>query len=133
VHIVSGAAEDAERQALGLVVVACAASPMERWLDVGVEDPAQAQASRLTSDRHPRGGWIVFLGPVRSPAEWLPRAQAEGVVLVATRDEPCALIDRIDELAAAGYARPALLCATSTLARRLGVPATALLRPSIGL
>jgi hypothetical protein len=44
------------------------------------------------------------------------------MLLVVTRDQPCMVIDRIDELAAAGHNQPGLLCATCELAERLQLP-----------
>jgi hypothetical protein len=48
--------------------------------------------------------------------------RAEHVLLIVTRDQPCTIIDRIDELAAAGHEQPGLLCATRALAERLRLP-----------
>lgn len=130
VHIVTAVCEEAELEAVARVVASSRGSPVQRWCDAGIDSIEDIEARRrLTADDHPNGGWVVFVGSVRSPAAWLRQAEAAGVVLVATRDEPCALIDRTDEFSAAGYVRPALLCATSALARRLGVPATAVLEP----
>jgi hypothetical protein len=69
----------------------------------------------------------MIVGTGRSAAAWLPDAHAERVLLIVARDEPCAIIDRIDELAAAGYERPGLACASGALAERLRLPAEATL------
>src|SRR5207248_8442912 len=129
VHVI-GPLREAERVALSQVIGACGSAAVKLWDDSGTDDRAEADAGvPLTPDEHPRGGWLVFLGSLRSAAGWLPDAGADGAVVIATRDEPCILIDRVDELAAAGYVRPALLCATPVLARRLGLPNTAVLAP----
>ena len=90
---------------------------MTIWGQAG--DARTEGARTLSAVEHPRGGILVLLGAARSPAAWLAQARAERVLLVATRATPCEIIDRIDELSAAGYDRPGLLCATRALADRL--------------
>ena len=48
-------------------------------------------------------------------------------MLVVTRDDPCAAIDRIDEMSDFGTGRPGLICATPWLAERLRLPRSAVL------
>jgi len=68
----------------------------------------------------PEGGVIALLGASRSQATWLGTARPERVLLVLVRDEPCAIIDRIDEVSLLGDPRPGITCATLALAERLG-------------
>jgi len=126
VHVL-GPFGEAERDALGKVVAACGPSPVHLWLEASADSPAGLDAIRLSVDEHPRGGWLVLLGAMASMSGWLPVAQPEGVLVIATRDEPCAIVDRVDELAHAGYASPGLVCATPALSRRLGLPPAAVL------
>jgi tetratricopeptide (TPR) repeat protein len=124
VHVVSPLGPP-ECAALREVLPACGSATVELWDDTGTESLAGTiTAKRLTADAYPRGGWLVLLGTVRSVADWLPKSGADGAVVVVTRDQPCAAIDRIDELAATGYTRAALSCATPALGRRLGLPAS---------
>ncbi len=127
VHIVTGPLEDAERDALATVVKLRGSGSTTRWSDCETDSEGDAAAKHPTPEVHPRGGWLVFVGPVRPATAWLHGARAEGIVVVATRDEPCAILDRIEELAASGYPSPALLCSSPALARRLGLPASCVL------
>ncbi len=128
VHVI-GPFGEAERDALGHVIAASGSSPVRLWREAGPDADSDTgpDTARLTIDEHPRGGWLMLLGATAALSGWLPAAHAEGAVVVATRDEPCLIIDRVDELAAAGYACPGLLCATSALSRRLGLPPAATL------
>ncbi|MDQ2963208.1 MAG: SEC-C metal-binding domain-containing protein [Pseudomonadota bacterium] len=115
-----------ERVALGLILEACGPAPVGLWGEAAdamvVGMPSIAM---LAVDDHPRGGLLVLLGTARSPAIWLSAMRAERVLLIVTRDEPCTVIDRVDELAAVGHHRPGLLCATRALAERLRLPRAA--------
>jgi len=124
VHVVSAFGEE-ERDALALVA-SVAGSRIKLWQHGGSAD-AQTRSEPLTMHSHPVEGWIVLLGTATPVGTWLSESRAEGVLLVATRDDACAIVDRLDELAGAGYHRPALLCATEPLARRLGLPLGAVL------
>jgi tetratricopeptide (TPR) repeat protein len=126
VHVV-GRFGEAERAALPRVIGACGPSTVTLWRESAGDSEAALATIPLTTSEHPRGGWLVLLGAEAPLAAWLPAARADGAVVVATRDEPCLIVDRVDELAAAGDARPGLLCATPALARRLGLPQTAVL------
>jgi hypothetical protein len=124
VHVVS-AFGDAERAALP--VIAAAVGPaMKLWQEAGTSAP-EVQSRPLSAKERPEGGWLVLLGATSSISAWLAGARLDGAVVVATRDNPCAIIDRVDELAAGGCARPGLACASSSLARRLGLPSAAVL------
>jgi tetratricopeptide (TPR) repeat protein len=125
VHVVSTFG-DAERDALA--VIAAAAGPaMKLWQETGT--PALGVQSRpLGAEQRPEGGVVVLLGATSPVSAWLGAANAEAALVVVTRDNPCAIIDRLDELAAEGYARPGLLCASASLARRMGLPSTAVWR-----
>jgi tetratricopeptide (TPR) repeat protein len=118
VHVVSAFGE-AEREVLHMIASVCG-SRLKLWREHGAG--VQAEAEPLTAERHPVGGWLVLLGATLSVSGWLASARADGALVVATRDQPCAIIDRLDELAAEGYARPGLLCATPALAQRLDLP-----------
>ena len=112
-----------ERTALAQVVAACGAAPVTLWDEVAGEVVAgEAPVLKLSAGNHPREGLLIILGTARSLAVWLPAVCAERVLLVVTRDQPCMVIERIDELAAAGHNRPGLLCATRELAERLRLP-----------
>jgi hypothetical protein len=113
--------DEEERRALAQIVAACGTAPVSLWDELA--GGAQAEGARaLSAVEHPRGGALVLLGAARSLAAWLSEARAERVLVVATRAAPCEIIDRIDELSAAGYYRPGLLCATRALADRLRLP-----------
>ena len=94
------------------------------WAQPGVSFEI-ADVRRIDATNRPEGGIVILFGAARSPAEWLSEARPERVLLVVVRDEPCAVIDRIDEISALGDPRPALLCATRTLAERLLLPRAA--------
>ena len=97
-----------EHRALSQIVVACGRASMTIWGQQAGN--ARTEGARtLSAVEHPRGGILVLLGAARSAAAWLAQARAERVLLVATRATPCEIIDRIDELSAAGYDRPGLL------------------------
>jgi tetratricopeptide (TPR) repeat protein len=119
VHVVS-AFGDEESDALAIVASA-AGSQVKLWQPEGSARP-HASATPLTTRSYPEGGWLVLLGTNRFAATWLAQSRAQRVLVVATRDDPCAIVDLLDDLAGAGYAHPALLCATAPLARRLGLP-----------
>lgn len=125
VHVVSTFG-DAERDALA--VIAAAAGPaMKLWQEAGT--PAlDVQAPPLSAEQKPEGGTLVLLGATNPVSAWLGWANAVAALIVVTRDNPCAIIDRLDELAAGGYARPGLLCASASLAGRMGLPSTAVWR-----
>jgi tetratricopeptide (TPR) repeat protein len=119
---------DEDRTVLGQIIDACGTAPVTIW-DEAEGDAAHEGplARRLSAEAYPRGGLLIMLGTARSAAAWLPGARADQVLVVVTRDEPCAVIDRIDELAAAGYTRPGLVCATPALADHLRLPRQAAL------
>jgi hypothetical protein len=124
VHVVIGdMIGSPERAALAQVVAACGTAPVTFWDEVAGEVVAgEAPMLKLSAGNHPRDGLLVILGTARSPVVWLPAMRAERVLLVVTRDQPCMVIDRIDELTAAGHNQPGLLCATRELAERLRLP-----------
>jgi tetratricopeptide (TPR) repeat protein len=71
---------------------------------------------------HPEGGSVVLFGMARSPVAWLANARADKVLLVILKEDPCAVIDRIDQISMLCNARPGLLCASHSLAERLRLP-----------
>jgi len=127
VHVVSAFSE-AERDALA-ILASVRGSRLKLWRERGAG--VQAEAEPVTAERHPVGGWLVLLGATASISGWLASARADGALVVATRDQPCAIIDRLDELAAEGYASPGLLCATKALAQRLALPPTAVMTAQV--
>ena len=124
VHIVIGETMGAEeRAALESIVAACGTAPVKIWGEAADETVAGGlPLATLATNDHPRGGLLVLVGTARSPSAWLAAMRAEHVLLIVTRDQPCTVIDRIDELAVAGHDRPGLLCATRALAERLRLP-----------
>jgi SEC-C motif-containing protein len=130
VHIVIGETMRAEeRAALGPIVAACGSAPVKIWGEAADATVAGgAPIATLAADDHPRDGLLVLLGTARSAAAWLSAMRAEHVLLIVTRDQPCTVIDRIDELAVAGHDQPGLLCATRALAERLRLPCEASLQ-----
>jgi tetratricopeptide (TPR) repeat protein len=128
-HIVIGETIGTEeRAALASILAATRTAPVTIWSQAADGTVAGGTpVSVLAADAHPRGGLLVLLGTARSPIAWLAAARAEQVLLIVTRDRPCTVIDRIDELAAAGHDRPGVLCATRALAERLRLPREATL------
>jgi tetratricopeptide (TPR) repeat protein len=130
VHVILGDAPgEEERAVVSRIVKARANAATTVWGDAGADF---LRMRRLSAAGHPYGGLLAIVGTGRSAAAWLSDACAERVLLIVTRDEPCAIIDRIDELAAAGYERPGLVCATGALAERLRLPTDATLPRLIG-
>jgi hypothetical protein len=127
VDIVAGDNWDAqERAALTQLVAACRSAPVTLWGQPSDAAPGTGMM-RLSADDPPRGPFLVILGTGRSLAPWLRTTRAERVLLVATREAPCTIIDRVDELAIAGCTQPSLVCATPELAAQLRLPHTATL------
>jgi hypothetical protein len=126
VDIVAGEAFEAqERAALTQIRAACGGVPLTIWGEASDQALIGTAISRLCSSDQPRGAFVVILGTRRSLAPWVASLRARGALVLATREAPCAIIDRIDELATAGLDRPGLLCATPELAERLRLPRTA--------
>ena len=131
-HVVFGDAPgDMERAAVAQLVGARGRADTTVW-DGEDASAGTLNTRRVSTTEHPRGGFLAIVGTGRSAAAWLPEAHAERVLVIVTRDEPCAIIDRIDELAAAGYERPGLACANGALAARLRLPAEATLSRALG-
>jgi hypothetical protein len=129
-HVVFGDSPgEEERAAVARIVEARGNADTTLWDGADAGSP---RVRHLSTTEHPRGGLLVFVGTGRSAAAWLPDARPERVLLIVTRDEPCATIDRIDELAAAGYERPGFACASGALAERLRLPADATLSRLLG-
>lgn len=127
--VIGDAPGEEERHVLARLAAACVAPWTIIWDEVAAgEIVGERRTRKLSRDEHPRGGALVVVGTARSFAPWIADVQAARVLLIVTRDEPCATIDRIDELYAAGYRRPGLLCATGALGDRLGLDAGTCLR-----
>ena len=102
-----------------------------RWLEAAATlwtYPATSPASSSLRTIDPLAGTFpqhdvaIFYGADISPASWYGRARATDVALYCDRDDPCALVDRIPELAHEGRTPLHLLFASSALARRVGLP-----------
>jgi tetratricopeptide (TPR) repeat protein len=127
VHIVlPDVPAELDRVAVEQFVAACAGARIAIWSG-SPEDGGVAPARMLTAEDRPSSGVLVLLATDRPLARWLAAGQVERVLLLVTREAPCTIIDRVDELAALGYSRPGLLCAMRELALRLRLPATAAL------
>jgi tetratricopeptide (TPR) repeat protein len=133
-HLVIGDAPGEPQDAvLAQIVAARGTATTTIWENAGPDVVAPGgRARKLSANDHPCGGLLVLVGAGRAAAAWLRGTRAERALLIVTHDEPCAVIDRIDELAAAGYERPGLLCATRALAERLRLPVGATLPQPIG-
>jgi hypothetical protein len=126
VDIVVGDSWDAqEHAALSQIRAACRSAPVTMWGEASDAAISGMAMRQLSAADPPRGAFLVVLGTERSVASWLRATRADRVLLVVTREAPCTIIDRVDELAVAGCARPALVCATPELAARLRLPRAA--------
>jgi hypothetical protein len=90
--------------------------------------PAGWHARTIAVDvgAYPKGGLLVLLGRSPLQATWLGASRPERILLAIVRDEPCMLVDRIDE-ASLLDPKPGVVCASSVLAQRLGLPANAVI------
>ena len=108
---------------------------LERWLDTaattvwlypGTTLPPTSSPPFRTIDPAagalPRQRIALFYGADISPAQWYARAPATDVTLYCDGDDPCLLVDRIQELAREGRTPLHLLFASPTLARRVSLP-----------
>jgi tetratricopeptide (TPR) repeat protein len=129
VHIViADELDDTLRGLLDRLSGAFAGGRFALWVQRGVQSGIQA-ARRIDvgSKQHPEGGSVFLFGAARSPLAWLAAGLPEKLALVLTRDDPCAAIDRIDEMSGFGTGLPGLICATPWLAERLRLPRSAVL------
>ena len=120
--VVGEAFDEEERAAFTQILGARGDAPVTIWGEASDQSLVSTATLRLLSSDQPRGAFVVILGTARPLASWVASLRAEAALVVATREAPCAIIDRIDELAAAGCNRPGLLCATPELAERLRLP-----------
>jgi hypothetical protein len=129
VHLVLVDDPDTEEQQLLERLRHALGSRHELWTQSGMVFSAE-RARLVAADRgaHPRGGLVALFGVSRSQAAWLDAARPERVLLTLARDEPCALIDRIDEVSLLCDLTPGVVCATPALAERLGLPVQAAMR-----
>lgn len=129
VHLVLADAVSAqEESALVGLLAALAAARLTVWARSGVSLPVpHARTLDVAEGNHPKGGLLLLYGTSESTAAWIGAACASKVVLIVTAAEPCAVIDRIDELCAAGGEPPGLICASRALAERLRLPANAVI------
>jgi hypothetical protein len=129
VHLVlAGAVTAAEEGALVGLVAALAGARLTVWARSGASLPVlDARTLDVAGGNHPEGGLLLLYGTTDSTAAWIGAARASKVVLIATTVEPCAVIDRIDELCAAVGEPPGLICASRAIADRLQLPANAVI------
>jgi hypothetical protein len=129
VHLVLADAVPAQEEgALVGLVAALAAARLTVWARSGASLPVpNAMTMDVAAGNHPKGGLLLLYGTSESAAAWIGAACANKVVLIVTAAEPCAVIDRIDELCAAGGEPPGLICASRALAERLRLPANAVI------
>jgi tetratricopeptide (TPR) repeat protein len=131
--VVADTLGEQERTVLRQLTALCATPPTIWAESAGGAIAGNSVMRRLGRDEHPHGGALVIVGAARSLTPWIAKARAERAVLIVTCDEPCAPIDRIEELNIAGYDRPGLLCATDALADRLRLHGAGLGRHAIGV
>jgi tetratricopeptide (TPR) repeat protein len=126
VHLVVGALPAAGESALMRLLAALSGAPLTLWARPGSVAPVQdARTLDPAAGSHPEGGLLLLYGASASNAGWIDGARASRVVLIVAEDDPCAVIDRVDELCGLGLERPGLLCASRELAERLRLPANA--------
>jgi hypothetical protein len=124
VHLViAGAVPSQGKAALVRLAAALAATRLTVWAKPGASPGIPySRTLDIAAGSHPEGGLLVLYGTAESPATWLGAARAGKVVLVVADDDPCAVIDRIDELCGLHEERPGLICASRALAERLRLP-----------
>ncbi len=105
------------------------------WVYPGTSPPATLSSPFRTID--PAAGALpqhraaIFYGADISPAPWYARSLAADVALYCDAEDPCALVDRIAELAREGRTPLHLLFASPALARRIGLPGRIIDSPSV--
>jgi len=127
VHLVlaGGVPPQGESTLVGLLDALAGARPMV-WAKSGVSLPVLgARTLDVAEGNHPEEGLLLLYGTTESTAAWIRSACASKVVLIVTAADPCAVIDRIDELCAAVGEPPGLICASRAIAYRLRLPANA--------
>jgi hypothetical protein len=127
VHVVlvdDGANE--ERSLLERLRVALGQRATEWWTHGNAPAGWHARTIAVAAGAYPRGGLLVLFGRSPSQATWIGASHPERVLLAVARDEPCALVDRIDE-ASLLDPKPGVVCASSVLAQRLGLPESAVI------
>jgi tetratricopeptide (TPR) repeat protein len=124
VHLVlAGEVPASAKPALAQLVATLPAAQLTVWARPGASLPgAAARTLDVAAGSHPDGGLLLLYGATASVAGWIDAAHADQVVLIITEDDPCAVIDRVDELRASGGERPGLVCASRALAERLRLP-----------
>ena len=127
VHLVlAGAVPASGERDLAELVAALPAERLTVWARPGAASPvAAAQILDVAAGNYPGGGLLLLYGASASVAGWIAAVRASQVILIVTEDDPCAVIDRVDELRATGGVRPGLVCASGALAERLRLHAVA--------
>ena len=117
-----------ERPALERLGRAFGAGKLQVWGQPGTSSTAgDTRFAEIGAGMQPEGGVIALVGTSRSQAAWLGASRAERVLLVVVRYEPCAIIDRIDEVSLLADPKPGIVCSTLALAERLALPRDAAL------
>ena len=129
VHLVlDGDVPAHEEGTLAALVAVLPAARLKVWTRSGRSPVGlQVRALDVAAGSYPEGGLLLLYGATQSTAAWVVAARAAKVVLIVTAADPCAVIDRIDELCAAGGRPPGLICASQALADRLRLPANAVI------
>jgi tetratricopeptide (TPR) repeat protein len=126
VHLVVGALPAGGEPALMRLIVALSGVRLTLWALPGTVAPVRdARTLDRVAGNQPEGGLLLLYGTSASNAGWIDGARASRVVLIVAEDDPCAVIDRLDELCGLGTEQPGLLCASRELAERLRLPANA--------
>ncbi|MEO8304044.1 MAG: SEC-C metal-binding domain-containing protein [Betaproteobacteria bacterium] len=97
------------------------------WLYPGMRRPAAATLACREIDAAagsiPRLAQAIFVGAAQSPAQWYGCSAAIDVALYCCDDDdPCALLDRIPELAREGRTPVTLMFPSTMMVRRIGLP-----------
>ncbi len=128
VHLVVGTRAAAEESGLMRLLAALSGARLTLWAHPGTVAPVRnARTLDRAAGNHPEGGLLLLYGADASNAGWIESARASRIVLIVAEDDPCAVIDRVDELCGLGAEHPGLLCASQELAKRLRLPANAVI------
>jgi tetratricopeptide (TPR) repeat protein len=126
VHLVVGALPPSAEPGLMRLVAALSGARLTLWVEPGTVAPVRdARTLDRVAGNQPEGGLLLLYGTSASNAGWIEGARASRVVLIVAEDDPCAVIDRLDELFGLGAEQPGLLCASRELAERLRLPTNA--------
>jgi tetratricopeptide (TPR) repeat protein len=126
--VLGGDGPAASDPALARLLAALRNARLTVWTRRGASLPGvEVRTLDVAGNSHPVGGLLLLYGATASVAGWIDAARASRVVLIVTADDPCAVIDRVDELCAARGERPGLVCVSRELAERLRLPVHAVI------